>query len=50
MLENTAVRWVLGIAVGLLIVGLIAYARGDDGDEGRDPEGDSLPALVVDVS
>ena len=50
MLENNVVRWVLGIAVALLLVGLIAYARGDDGDRGRDPRGDSLPTSVVVVS
>jgi len=38
---------VLVALVALAIVVLIAKARGDDSDTGRDPEGDSLPAFVV---
>jgi hypothetical protein len=47
MVESSAVRWVLVIAVTLAIVGLLAYARGDDGDDGRSPEpGSARPALI----
>ena len=50
MLDNVIVRWVLIALVALAVIGLVTKARGDDSDTGRDPEGDSLPALVIQVS
>ena len=49
-MQNTAVRWVLIFLFALAIVGLLAKARGDDSDTGRDPRNDSLPSLVVQAS
>ena len=49
MEERTLVLWswvVLGIVV-LALVGLIAYARGDDSDSGRSPEQHSLSVDAV---
>jgi hypothetical protein len=37
-MRTSTVRWVLAAVVILAIVGLIAYARGDSGDDGRSPE------------
>ena len=39
-------RWILAAAVVLAIVGLLAYARGDDGDDGRSAE---LGAAVLEA-
>jgi hypothetical protein len=38
--DHTPVRWpiVLAIVMGLAIVALLAFARGDDSDDGRSPE------------
>ena len=48
MFESTVVRWFMSAMLVVAIVALIAYARGDDSDEGRSPErGSSLGALVV---
>jgi hypothetical protein len=42
---SSIVRWLLAVVVALAIIGLIAYARGDDGDDGRSPEvGEALVA------
>ena len=49
-MQNTAVRWVLIFLLALVIVGLLAKARGDDSETGRDPRNDSLPSLVVQAS
>jgi hypothetical protein len=37
-MRASTVRWILAALVALAIVGLIAYARGDSGDDGRSPE------------
>ena len=37
-MRTSTFRWVLAVVVALAIVGLLAYARGDDGDDGRSPE------------
>jgi hypothetical protein len=46
-MRSSPLRWILAVVVALAIVGLIAYARGDDGDDGRSVElGTSGAALL----
>ena len=40
-----ALRWVIGLLVVLVLIGLIAYARGDEHRRGDDVG--ALPAAVV---
>ena len=37
-MRNSALSWIVAVVFALAVVGLIAYARGDDGDDGRSPE------------
>jgi hypothetical protein len=49
MQERTLVGWsiVVLVIVVLALVGLLAYARGDDSDDGRSPEpGEAVSALT----
>jgi hypothetical protein len=44
----SALRLILALSVALAVISLIAYARGDDGDDGRSPElGAGRAAAVV---
>jgi hypothetical protein len=40
-------RVVLAFVVGLCLVGLLAYARGEPGDDGREPDGPASAAALV---
>jgi hypothetical protein len=40
-------RWVLVVSMALAVVGLLVYARGDDGDDGRSPELGFVRATAV---
>ena len=49
MSEHTLNVWsaVLLVILALALVGLLAYARGDDSDSGRSPERDSVSVSTV---
>ncbi len=40
-------RWVLVVVLALAVIGLLAYARGNPGDDGRDPEGKAAGVLLL---
>jgi hypothetical protein len=42
-----AVRWILVAVLALAIVGLLRYARGEPGDDGRAPDPEHAAALVL---
>ena len=46
MPASTAARWVVVIVVALMIIGLLAWARGNPGDAGRSTDKDNAAAVV----
>jgi hypothetical protein len=47
VLDTPIARWVLAAIAALALVGLLAYARGEPGDDGRAPDPESAAAPVV---
>jgi hypothetical protein len=41
------VRRVLIVIVAMLVIGLLAYARGNPGDDGRFPDQDDIASTIV---
>jgi hypothetical protein len=41
------VRRVLIVIVAMLVIALLAYARGDAGDDGRFPDRDDIASTIV---
>ncbi len=40
-------RWVLFVLLALAIVGMLAYARGEPGDDGRTPNAEPAGVVLV---
>jgi len=47
MLDSSASRWILVVALALALVGLIAYARGPQDGLRRSPDRGHLAALAL---
>jgi hypothetical protein len=48
MLASPIGRWILAVFLALALVGLLAYARGEPGDDGRAPDPEAAIAAAVD--
>jgi hypothetical protein len=46
MPDMTAFRWALAMVIALAVIALIAYARGEPGDDDRDP-GESTAVELI---
>lgn len=47
MLATPIGRWILAVFLALALVGLLAYARGEPGDDGRAPDSEATIATAV---
>jgi hypothetical protein len=46
-METPLGRWVLAVFLALALVGLLAYARGEPGDDGRAPDPESASTVEL---